>query len=384
VSVATPEQLRAQLDRYCRFLEQDPSNPNLHAELAELHLRLGEFAQARKILQQAASRWPAHAGLKSRLASVAIAESKPDEAIALLQAVRRDGDDHPIVRYNLGFAMMSAGRFAEAKDLLAGTPDDARDAPHTPLLLARVLHHLGEIDEAVRRAKAYVARHPQDAEALGVLAVLSLDSDDHAAAEDYAEKALRLNPADHGALVTLGSLALGRRDPAKAAGYFDRALERDARSGRAWSGRGLSAMLGLDLDRALEYFRRAVEHMPDHIGTWHALAWCQIMKSDLEGAKASLEQAMALDRNFGETHGGLAVIAVMQNRLEEAPDLIKRALRLDPSSFAGRFAQSLLTSKSDPAKAQQMIQNILLSSAGPGGEPLRDVLTRVTLKRSGR
>ena len=71
----------------------------------------------------------------------------------------------------------------------------------------------------------------------------------------------------------------------------------------------------------------------------------------------------------------------MQNRLDEAPDMIKRALRLDPMSFAGRFAQSLLTSKSDPAKAQQMIQNILLSAVGPGAEPLRDVLTRVASRR---
>jgi len=141
-------------------------------------------------------------------------------------------------------------------------------------------------------------------------------------------------------------------------------------------------MLKLDLDRALEYFHRAVQYMPGHVGTWNSLAWCQILKNDLKGAQRSFERAMELDRNFGDTHGGLAVIAVLQNRPEEAKDIVKRALRLDPTSFAGRFAQSLLTGKSDPQKAERMIQEILLSPVGPGGEALRDALTRVMSKRN--
>jgi len=380
---AQVEKLRSQLDRYYGFLEQDQSNPSLRGEVADLHLRLGEFAEARGILEEALSRWPEDAGLKSSLASVAIAESRPDEAIAILQGLRQTGADHPVVRYNLAYAMMLARRFAEAKDLLMTTLDHARDAPQAPLLLARALHHLGEVDEAIKHTKVFLARHPEDPEALGVLALLSLDSDDDAVAKEAAEKALSLNSTDLNALVTLGSLALAGQNEEEANAYFDRAVERHPGSGRAWSGRALSAMLGLDLSRASEHFQRAVRHMPNHIGTWHALAWCQILRNDLDGAKESFGKAMELDRNFGETHGGLAVIAVLQNRLDEAPDMLKRALRLDPRSFAGRFAQSLLTSKSDPQRAQQMIQDILLSSAEPGGEPLRDVLKRVTLKRSG-
>lgn len=381
---ADTQKLRSQLDRYYGFLKQDQANPGLRGEVADLHLRLGELTEARKVLEEALSRWPEDPGLKSRLASVSIAQNKPDEAIALLQGLQQSGADHPIVRYNLAYAMMFTGRYAEAKELLLTIVADAPQiVPQASLLLARALHHLGEVEEAIKHTQYFLTSNPDHAEGLGVLALLGLDSDDSVVAKESAEKAIGLDPNNLNALVTLGSLALAEQDDTQASGYFDRAVERHPKSGRAWSGKGLSAMLGLDLTRALDYFQRAVEYMPNHIGTWHSLAWCQILSNDLNGALQSFNKAMDIDRNFGETHGGLAVVAILQNRLEEAPDMIRRALRLDPGSFAGRFAQSLLTSKSDPKKAQQMIEKILMSSAYPGGEPLRDVLTRVTLKKGG-
>jgi len=378
----TAQALRSQLDRYYGFLKQDESNPGLRGEVADLHLRLGEFAEARKILEEALSRWPDDAGLKSRLASVAIAQNKPDEAIELLQNLRQTGSDHPVVRYNLAYAMMLAERFAEAKDLLLTTLGFPQDVPDATLLLARALHHLGEVEEAIKHARSYVTAHPNDPEGHGVLALLGLDAEDSALAKEAGQKALESDPNNLYALVTMGSLALAEQEGEQASGYFDRAVERHPKSGRAWSGKGLSAMLGMDLKGALEHFQNAVRYMPGHIGTWHSLAWCQILQNDISGAQESFNKAMEIDRNFGETHGGLAVIALLQNRVDEAPDMIRRALKLDPRSFAGRFAQSLLVNRSDPKKAQEMIQRILMSSPTPGGEPLTDVLRRVSVKRN--
>jgi len=375
------QELRSRLDRYYGFLKQDRSNPNLITEVADLHLQLGEFLQARQVLENALSQWPDHAALKSRLATAAIASNQAGEAISLLQELMRGGTDNPVIRYNLAYALMLTSRFAEAKDLLIPIANST-EAPEAPLLLAQALHHLGEMEEAIKQVQAYLASAPNDANALGLLALLNLDVDDSVASKEAAEKALTANPDNLNALVSLGSLALAEQDEEQAKIYLDRAVTRHPKSGRAWSGRGLAAMLSLDLTHALEYFDQAVQHMPNHIGTWHSLAWCQILNNDLTGAQESFNRAMELDRNFGETHGGLAVVAILQNRLEEAPTMIKRALKLNPLSFAGRFAQSLMTQKSDPKKAQQMIQNILTSSAYPGGEPLKDVLTRVTLKRN--
>lgn len=374
------EQLQTRLTRYQGFLQQDPSNASLAQEVAELQLRLGQLAEARQILETALASHPGHGALLGALASVAIASNQPDEAIGILQGLQKAGQDHPVVHYNLAYALMLARRFDEAREVLLPIVADPQ-APEAPVLLARCLHHLGELDDAIARLTDFVAQHPGHAEALGQLSLLQLDASNGPAALAAAEQSLAANPEDLGALVTMGSLALETQDQSTATGFFEHALANNPRSGRAWSGLGLATMLELDLPKAIEQLRHAVEHMPSHIGTWHALAWCQILAQDLDGALHSFEQSLEIDRSFGETHGGLAVIAVMQNRLAEADQSIKRALRLDPNSFAGRFAQSLVANKSDPERSQQMLQNILSSSIVPGGEPLSEILKRNITRR---
>lgn len=189
-------------------------------------------------------------------------------------------------------------------------------------------------------------------------------------------RALALDPNNIGALVASGSLALEDQDEPTATTHFDRAIERNPTSGRAWSGKGLSTMLRLELDTAIEDLKKAVHYMPEHIGTWHALAWCQLLKGDTAGAEENFRKSLEIDRTFGETHGGLAVVYALQGKIVEAEPEIKRALRLDPNCFSGRFAQSLLVGKTNPARAQEIIRNIMNSSIVPGGARLQDSLAK--------
>ena len=372
---AQAEDIPARLQRYSAFLAQDPGNAGLANEVASLRLRLGEFAEARALLQDALTRNPGHPALLGTLASVAMAANQPDEAIGILQGLLAAGHDHPVARYNLAYALALARRFAEAHATLLPVVDDPQ-IPEAPVLLARCLHHLGELDEAIRRLNAFTAKHPDHAEALGMLSLLNLDALQVEAARKAAEQALKTNPNDLGGLVTMGSLALETQDDQTAGSFFERAVERHPHSGRAWSGMGLTTMLKLDLPKAIGQLEQAVRYMPNHIGTWHALAWCQLMANDLEGAKRSFEQSMEIDRSFGETHGGLAVVAVMQNRPADAEQAIKRAMRLNPESFAGRFAQSLLLNKSDPAKAQELLKSIFAARVSVDGQTLQEILRR--------
>ena len=374
--MSTPvQELQSQLERFTAYLAQDPENPSLANEVGQVHLRLGHFAEARAVLASALTRHRDDPALRSTLASVAMASGQADEAIEILKGLIGGGHDHPVNRYNLAYALMYAHRFAESREQLVTVLDDPA-APEAPVLLARCLHHLGEMDEAIERLNKFLALHPGHSEALGFLSLLHLDSMHSQEARRSAEQAIQHNPDDQSALITLGSLALETQDDKASTVYFEHALQRNPKSGRAWSGLGLATMLRLDLPKAREQLRQAVTHMPDHIGTWHALAWCQISANDVEGARRSFVKSMEIDRSFAETHGGLAVIAVIQNRLDEAQKLIKVALRLDPNSYAARFADSLLQSKSDPAKAQADIQKMLAAPLPGATESLQDALQR--------
>jgi tetratricopeptide (TPR) repeat protein len=366
-------ELQSQLDRFAGYLAQDPDNPDLANEVGQAHLRLGHFSEARDVLVRALTSHPVHPALRSTMASVAMASGQADEAIEILRGLIEGGYDHPVNRYNLAYALLYARRFAEARDQLMTVVDDPA-IPEAPVLLARCLHHLGEMDEAIERLTSFLAKNPGHSDALGTLSLLQLDSMHTQDARCCAEQAIQLNPNDLNALLTLGTLALETQDDKVSTEHFEHVLRRHPKSGRAWSGLGLATMLRLDLPKAMEQLRQAVIHMPDHIGTWHALAWCQITANDLEGAKQSFEKSMEIDRSFAETHGGLAVIAALQNRVDEAQKLIKIALRLDPNSYAGRFAETLLQGKTDPAKAQAEIQKMLAAPLPGSTETLQHAL----------
>jgi tetratricopeptide (TPR) repeat protein len=253
---------------------------------------------------------------------------------------------------------MFLGQYGEAKEQLQVIVE-LPDAPAgTPVLLARALHHLGEVDDGIARLDRHLEQMPDDVEAQGVMALLALDASDLASAGKWAKKALEGDGRNVDALVTMGSLALERQDGTEAKKYFDAAVARQPKSGRAWAGAGLSDMLSMQLDKAKIDLERAVEYMP--------------------GAEAALVKSLEIDRNFGETHGGLAVVAVLQGRVDEAQRLSRIALRLDPMSFAGRFAQSLLTARQgDADAAQAMIQRILESPIGGGKETLSVKLAQI-------
>jgi len=375
-------QTQSQLERFEQFLATDPGNVQLLAQVAELRLKVGNFDGAKAAVQLALTNEPQNATLQSLQATIAMAAGDTDLAIEKLQGLVGQGFEAAAIRYNLGYALLLARRPEEARDILKAIVDLPDAYKGTSILLARAMHHTGELDDAVRFARRYVAHNPEDAEGYGVLSMLLLDNGELEEAQAVGQKALELKQDSLEGLVTMGSLALERQESAPAQEYFARAVERHPKSGRAWSGMGLTDMLAMDIERAIKDLTKAVQFMPGHIGTWHALGWCQIVTSDLDGATQSFEKSMEIDRNFGETHGGLAVIAAMRGQNERAEGLIKRALRLNPESFAGRFAKSLLLSQSGNAgEAQKMVREILESRMGMDGKTLQQSLVHVFKER---
>ena len=376
------ENIRAQLEKYLSYLSHDPNNPNLVAQVADFYYQLGEFDNARDLINRMLED-NYDVGLKFRLSNIAIASGHPEEAEGILRELQQHGIDNGAIQYNLAYSLVFLNNFSEARDILQPLVDcNDEMAPAAATLLTRCYHHLGDLDEGIKIAEQYVGNHEQDAEALGVLALICYDAQQESTAKKWAEKAVKLDDTNLEARIALGAMALATQNDKVAENNFKKALQRNPRSGRAWSGMGLTDMLKLDIKSAVHDLKKAVDYMPNHIGTWHALAWCQLLLDDIQGAKESLDKAMEIDHNFGETHGGLAVIAVLEGRLEDAKTLARKAVLLDPDSFSGRFAQSLLASKTDPQKAQQIIQQIFESKPGGSDVSIKETLNTFLRNKS--
>ena len=366
------KELRSQLERFKNFLAQDPENIKLVGQVAEMHYQLGEFDDANALIDMALKKQPADSGLQFLKANVAMASGHAEVSVDLLQNLLDSGETAPAIHYNLAYALLYESRHAEALAQLDEIKDETEQMPEVALLRARVLHHLGDLQQAITSAEHYISVNPGSAETSGVLALLNYDEGHNDIAKKWAEQTLAANDSNLEALITLGSIAIDGQVEEEANKYFESAVEKHPTSGRAWSGMGLADMLGMDLDKAITDLTKAVKYMPNHIGTWHGLAWCQLIKDDIAGAKKSLQASMEIDHNFGESHGGLAVIDVLEGNLEDAKIKVKKALRLDPSSFSGRFAQSLLLDRSgDAEKAKKVIQQILGTKIGGDSETVQ-------------
>lgn len=357
------DELQASLVRYRSYLAQDPNNLNLLYQIIDAQTRLGEYRLARNEITAALCMFPNDAGLRFRLATLELASGQSADAANTLRALQSDGIDNSVIRYNLGYAMMLQGDYESAKAVFEIIPSDDLKVPRSRVMLARCLHHMDEMENGLEHIRKYVNGNEQDAEGLGVLALMEWDKGHYADAVAAAKRALVVDPNNIEAGIVMGSHALDEQDIDEAKDDFKRVIQRHRNNGRAWSGLGLAYMADMELTDAMSALQNAIKYMPNHIGTWHTLAWCQIVEGDLVSARSNLEAALALNRNFSESHGGLAVIAAMEKRYDDAEPLIRRALRLDPNSFSGRFAQSLLVNHTDPENAAKLIREILNSKS---------------------
>jgi len=378
ISTAETAALQARLGRLEGYLRDDANNLGLLDECVDVAFRLGRFEDARARAEQGISLAPEDPRFQFRLANVAIAERRLDEAERILSTLRDAGTELPVVCYNLGYVRVLKGDYTGAVALLREILAQPGCPPEAETLLIHSLHGAGDVDEALKVAQQRLQTQPGDTKAMGVASLVCLDTGDLKQAGELAARALESEPDNMAALVTYGSVALARENPRDARTHFERALSVNPRDGRAWSGLALSDMFSLDLPRAYAGFKKAVANMPDHIGTWHALAWCQILMKDLEGAEASFRQALSLNRNFGESHGGLAVVAALQNRIDAAKESAEIALRLDPASLSARYAQAILSGEiKDGASFRRFAEQVLQGHAAPGGGDMRGVLARL-------
>jgi tetratricopeptide (TPR) repeat protein len=378
------QQQRERLQRLLTYLEQDPHNPSLLADIATLQFADQQFERARDSAQRANAAAPGQRAAHAVLGLIAVRDGNyAGAADALGQAIAL-GEIDAAVHFHNAYALASLARYAEAEPSAAAAAAQHAEYPHAPALYLRILHHLGKIDEAVAFAEQLAASGGAAPPRLhGVLSTLYIDVDDIDKARSAAQAALAQDADDTDAHTTLGLLALGDLDGLLAQAEFERVLKVQANHGRATLGSGLSHMLAGDMSTATRALERATQttNMSTHVGTWHTLAWCYILQGDLDAAEQALQQAMELNRNFAETHGGLAVVAVMRGNIDLATQAAKRAAALNPKNFSGNFAQSLIQQAAGKAElARKIVQRILSQPVLSGGKTLQSVVAEMFAK----
>jgi predicted O-linked N-acetylglucosamine transferase (SPINDLY family) len=185
----------------------------------------------------------------------------------------------------------------------SGPADRAPDGVRESLAAALAAQRAGDPVRAASLAEAVLARFPDRADALQILAVALAQQGMSGEAIRTFERAIALAPDDAGLRFNCGTL-LGR--------------------------------LG-DADGAERQFRAAIAAAPDHVEALYNLGHLLQERGDLAQADNLLRRALAVRPLYARGWSGLATVLRAQGRLDEAGASCRRAIAINPDQTVARI-----------------------------------------------
>ncbi|HEX4156574.1 MAG TPA: tetratricopeptide repeat protein [Acidobacteriaceae bacterium] len=282
------------------------------------------------------------------------------------------------------------------------------DSGHV-LTQARALRAEHRPDAAIRVLDEYLTSHPEDANALTVLAQAHLDENDVELAKQLLTKALASSPNSPAANVVFGDLLLEEHRYPEAMDRFETVLGIDLRNPEARRGELTAAtdlavsVRGADRpDAALKVLEHARSALPDdpkllfelgveadEVGSWpeardalesarklepdhpdvlYALARLETDEQHLQAAEADFRAYLTKRPNDASAHYGLGYILAMEQRTDEAKAEFERSMQLQPVQTESYYelGQIELDARHD-AQAEPLFLKVLARDPKHGG-----------------
>lgn len=315
---------QSRIERFESYVAADPGNPLLRITLGDQYVAAGALDKARDCYE-ACLKTDLDMTARSRIASVFMAQGRLLDAEAVLISLADSGQGDPVLSHNLGMSFYEQGDWAKASHYFRQASAARSPWPASYAYLARSLHYLGELDEAVEACKSWCAL-TADEDSKAYLALLTFDQGGHAEASLLARQVLALNPRQTLANAVAGWTLLARSETDAARRHFEAAVHEDALNDRTLVAMGLLHLQKSALSEAIGALEQAARMNPFHAGTLLALGWAQLSINDFASAERSFEQAVALDRTLAERRDGTASTPLK-------PDMAALDIKL-----AGRFA----------------------------------------------
>ncbi len=280
-------------------------------ELARVHMRMGAFAEAKKLLD---------ALVKSKEKDLSLA------AEALAAELARD-----------------SGRSAEARKTLEPLAAKNADALRLQYMLGLLYRDLGDKAKASAQFQKFVdleqsgAADLKNAEQLFYIA----EGGRYLAHFEYASRsyqdALDLNPKFLEANLELGALFLEKYNVGDAEQSFDEVLKVDPHHPDAHAGMArVKLEQSYDIAAALHHIGEALAVNPRHVPSLLVRAGIEIDRNQWEQAKATLEEALAVNPKHTEARALLATIHWLRDDTK-AYEALKKAVFADNPAYAEFF-----------------------------------------------
>jgi tetratricopeptide (TPR) repeat protein len=317
--------------------------PAVSYKEARESMAAGDFATARQKLDVYLSREPKSAAGWFDSGWVAEKLGDPAAAAADYQKALANEPAHLGAALNLIRLDRVQDKIADADHVaratLAKRPDDAQLLD----VLAALQRQQGKLDDAAATIRKVLARHPRDADAYKNLAAVEADRGHLRLAESALNNARKLDDKDAGIVNSLGLLAMRRDDTSAARGFFDEATRLDPALAAPWANLGALALQYRDYPAAEQAYGKAVILEPGRWDIHLAHAWALEGLKRPKDARAEYEKVLAARPRQEDALYGRANALKIEGDLPGALEAFK-AYALLPKAAKLKEAQAQVAS----------------------------------------
>jgi tetratricopeptide (TPR) repeat protein/SAM-dependent methyltransferase len=205
------------------------------------------------------------------------------------------------------------------------------------------LHRAGDLQAAGRAYRQILERHPEQPDALNLLALVTLENGRCEAAAELLRRAIAVSGGVPPFHCHLGNALQGSGDFAEAAAAYRQAIRLRPDYVEAHTSLGFALMQLGELPEAIVCFNAALSFDPDYFFALHNLGDALRAQGKLDGAADAYRRAIAVESNIAELHTKLGVVLRQQGHLPEAVEQLWAAVDTgDDDLTAYRTLGSLL------------------------------------------
>ncbi|HUI06608.1 MAG TPA: tetratricopeptide repeat protein [Verrucomicrobiae bacterium] len=261
-------------------------------------------------------------------------------------AIRADAvarfPNQPRAHYNLGDALLRAGRVQEAvaqyEQAVRIQPDYA--AAHNNLGFA--LMELGQVQDAIRHFQQALRINPDFAEAHYNLGVALMGLGQVQDAIRHFQQALRIKPDDVNIHYNLANILMRLGRLSEAIAHYEQALRIKPDFAEAHSNLGFTLEQVGRLPEAIAHYEQALRIKPDYAEAQNNLGIALVRRQKVPEAVEHFQKAVQIKPDFAEAHYNLGGALEQLGRVQEAATQYEQALRLKPDFAAAQTALARL------------------------------------------
>ncbi len=353
--------------------------------LAAIAWAQGKPGEAQRLIGEVLGKNATDASALALRGEIALAQSRPTDAIPDFRAVLRDSPDAVNLRRLLARAYVADGQLVLAAEAFRAALDLAPNDGGLETELAHVLEQTGHADQAAAVLRTAVQRAPNDPLLKRELATACLDQRDFAGAlgvaeqlqserpnaatgwylaglaqvglkqlddaEKQLEHALALEPGAYDALGALARLRLARGENDRAIALLKSSVQKDPGSAPLLNLQGEVYLKAGKTSDAVDTFNRAIAQAPKWWTPYRNLATAKLEVADIQGAIAAYRAAVQVAPGEAQLVNELGSLYETQGRADDAIALYDSWYRQHPQDrgAANDLALLLVTYRQDRA-----------------------------------